>query len=413
MSRPVVIVGAGVIGVCAAYELSKRGVPTLVLDRGEIAGAASAGNAGQMAVGHLPIPRPGLPFMLLKSLLDPTRAVYMRPRLTPARMRWLLGAARASGSAAFRDAMRPLTDLSRLSALMYREYVEAENLDCDFQQTGLLEVYRERDGFDRGKHVADLLKGCDVDVEQWGPDDVAECEPALKPGMVGGFFVRASVSADPARFVKELARRACDQGAAFRTSVNVEDLIRENGSIRGVRTSDGETIDAETVVLAAGVWSDALARTAGVRVPMQPAKGYHVDLPRPSLMPRTPMVLADRLIAVTPFHDRLRLAGTLEFFSPGLQVNRRRLEQLPRGAQSYLREVPQGERLSEWVGLRPCTADGLPVIDWAPTTDNLFIATGHAMMGQALGPITGRLVAQSICGESAEIDPAPFTARRF
>jgi D-amino-acid dehydrogenase len=181
-----------------------------------------------------------------------------------------------------------------------------------------------------------------------------------------------------------------------------------------VRLENGDVVEATNVVLAAGVWTTALAADAGVSVPMEAGKGYHLDLPAPDPCPRTPSVLAETFVAVNPFGDRLRLAGTLEFTGINADMLERRLEMLPEAAAGYLRSVTAGDRANgvAWCGLRPCTADGLPAVGWTDV-DGLFVATGHAMMGFALGPLTGRLVAESILDGRPSLPLDPVSPRRF
>jgi D-amino-acid dehydrogenase len=180
-----------------------------------------------------------------------------------------------------------------------------------------------------------------------------------------------------------------------------------------VRTAEGERLDAGAVVLAAGAWSTALARQAGVRVPMEAAKGYHVMLDRPSPCLEMAAVLAERFVAVNPMAGGLRLAGTLEFSGISARIVPRRAEALVRGARLYLDGIDSAPVRSTWCGLRPCTADGLPALGWAPGVGNLFVATGHAMMGFALGPLAGRAAAECVLDGRASIDLSPFDPARF
>ena len=146
---------------------------------------------------------------------------------------------------------------------------------------------------------------------------------------------------------------------------------------------------------------------------MQPAKGYHVELSLPIPPLTTAAVLAEAFVAATPLAGGLRLAGTLEFSGINHRMVMKRLDLLRRGARRYLHGIDDARTRATWCGLRPCTADGLPVIGWAPRAPDLFIATGHAMMGFTLGPLTGRLVSEALVDGKPSLDLAGLGPERF
>jgi D-amino-acid dehydrogenase len=156
-----------------------------------------------------------------------------------------------------------------------------------------------------------------------------------------------------------------------------------------------------------------MARALGVKVPMQAGKGYHVNLTVPEPCVSTACVLNETYVAVTPMNDGLRLAGTVELSGTNLRLRQERIDMLSVGAKNYLRNIDRTRVISTWCGLRPCTADGLPVIDWAPGIQNVFIATGHAKYGFAYGPITGRLISECILDGRPSLDLTPMKADRF
>jgi D-amino-acid dehydrogenase len=194
-----------------------------------------------------------------------------------------------------------------------------------------------------------------------------------------------------------------------------------SGNVTGVVLESGETIACDTVVLAAGVWSDGLARLAGVRIPMQGARGYHLqldypaDAPPPS--PSTGMVLHETFVAVTPMERegkrQLRLAGTLEIGPLDEPWMRERLGMLLKGSCAYLEGIERLNPTSEWAGYRPCTSDGMPAIGGVRSKPGLFVATGHAMMGMTLGPVTGKATAEIVAGEKPCFDISMLDPERF
>jgi D-amino-acid dehydrogenase len=198
--------------------------------------------------------------------------------------------------------------------------------------------------------------------------------------------------------------------------VEVAGIERDSlGRAAGVHSSRGEVVEGTEVVLAAGVWSGALARNVGLDIPMQGARGYHLQLEGVPQLPFTGCVLHETFVAVTPMRDQLRLAGTLEIQPLGRPWMRNRLGMLPAGARRYLTGIDQGRVVAEWAGYRPCTSDGMPVIGAVPGTPGAYVGTGHAMMGMTLGPVTGRVLADMVLGRTPVLelpmaDPARYGA---
>jgi D-amino-acid dehydrogenase len=172
-------------------------------------------------------------------------------------------------------------------------------------------------------------------------------------------------------------------------------------------------VEGDRLGLAAGSWTSRLARDIGVRVPLQAGKGYHVNLSGLPVRPGTTSVLAETFVAVTPLDGGLRLAGTVELSGLNLRIAPHRLARLSAGARDYLRGIDEARVESTWCGLRPLTPDGLPAIGWAPRARGVFIATGHAMMGFLLGPLTGRLVSEALLDGRLSLDAGAMRADRF
>jgi len=201
-------------------------------------------------------------------------------------------------------------------------------------------------------------------------------------------------------------------GGVIHEHTAVAGLRTDGGRILAVNTSQGEFTAAE-VVYALGAWSPQLAKTVGLKLPIQPGKGYSITFRRPELAPAIPLVLKERSVCVTAWPSGYRLGSTMEFAGYDRSLNRTRLDALKRGAAEYLRE-PLGPAVEEeWYGWRPMTPDDLPIIGRVPALANLALATGHGMLGVSLSAITGQLVSELLCGRPPSFDLAPFAATRF
>jgi D-amino-acid dehydrogenase len=200
-------------------------------------------------------------------------------------------------------------------------------------------------------------------------------------------------------------------GATVVTGAEVLTLGPAPAGVRAVTTRG--SFSAGQAVLAAGAWSPFLARDLGLRLPVEPAKGYSVDVDRPADFPELPLYLGDAHVVLTPLGDSLRLGSTLELSGWDMRVRPGRVAYLRAGAERAV-GVPTGGPVRRlWRGPRPVTPDGLPVIGRIPGRDRVILATGHCMLGLSLAPATGRLVAQLASGARPEIDLAPLAVQRF
>jgi D-amino-acid dehydrogenase len=237
-------------------------------------------------------------------------------------------------------------------------------------------------------------------------------EPALKPGVVGGLFYPGDASLRPDRYVGELARIVRAAGGRIEEGARVEDFVLDGSRITEVVASNGRHAGRD-VVLALGAWSPLLARRLGLRIPIQPGKGYSITYTRPALCPRVPMTLKEPSVCVTAWGSGYRLGSTMEFSGYDERLTRVRLDALRRGAGAFLREPEGPDVVEEWYGWRPMIPDDLPVIGRAPRIDNLVLATGHGMLGVTMSAGTGVLVAELVAGRTPSLDVAPFAPTRF
>ncbi len=408
----VAIIGGGAIGLWAAYFIRQRGREVVVLDRGDIGAACSFGNAGYVSPSHVvPLAAPGVVTQGLRWLLDPESPFYVRPRLDVELARWLWQFARAGTAAHVARSGPVFANLGLRSVAHYADL--AERFDIGFAPSGLLMLHRTEPGREKNLGLAEQARAVGLDVDTLDPDAVQALEPTVADGIGGIFFPQDAV-VDPARMVSALHRMLEADGVRFLPHTDVTGFEQRNGSVRTIRTTQGD-LHPETVVLAAGSWSPVLGRDLGLRLPVQPAKGYSVTITPDGPMPHLPVLLAEAKVAVTPLPEgRLRFAGTLELAGLDPNVNERRVGAILRAVPDYLAPFDVIDTAEEaWVGFRPCTPDGLPLIGTPDSLRNLVVATGHAMLGISNAPATGTLVAALVAGEPPPFDPAPFRVGRF
>ncbi len=413
---PIVIVGGGVIGVCCAYSLARRGAPVLVVERDEVGRAASFGNAGTVSPGHPPINGPGRWRELIRSMIDPLSPLYIPPRLAPGLARWLWAFSRRCSPAHLDYCRRVSEPFARISQSLHDEIGADAPVNLGYAADGYFQIYRTPAGQAVAAHEAEYAQqqGFAPRFVEAGP--LRDSEPALTDSVLGGYHHTEGRTMDPFRFVEHVADLARGHGALFRTGVEVSEVITRQQRVVGVRTESGEEIEASCVILATGAYSPALYQKLGCPLPVQAAKGYHVDLggsagETPAI--NHPYLLIERAVFCTPLPGRLRLAGTLEFSGINDDIRRPRLEQLTRSTRQYLSGIDTPAVSSEWCGLRPCTPDGLPVIGPLPGWQGMFAATGHAMLGLTFGPATGEALAELILTGRSELPLSGFDPKRF
>jgi D-amino-acid dehydrogenase len=409
----VIVIGGGIVGLSSAWFLGRRGVAVTLLERDEIGVGASSGNAGILAEGHPPLPGPRLLRQVPRLLLDRTGPLYIAPRLDPGLPGWLWGFLRACRAGRSARSLAVIARLGRAAGACVREMLDTLEVDCEYRRSGWMEVFRTPAALEHGRETADTLCRSGYRVEELGPNDLLEREPAFLPGLAGALHYTDGGYANPRRLVTGLARGLADLGVELLLGEEAREIRLRGGRVEGVATERGRWIEGDGLVLAAGPWTSRLARSIGVRVPMQAGKGYHVNLRGIPALPSTTCVLAETFVAATPMDGGLRLAGTVELSGLNLRVNAERLDRLAAGARSYVAGVGSAEVESTWCGLRPMTADGLPVIGPAPGLEGVFVATGHAMMGFLLGPLTGKLVAESLLDGHPSLKIPELGADRF
>lgn len=416
MSTRVVVVGGGVIGVSAAYWLRLRGADVTLLERDRLAAGASEGNAGTVSAGHPPLNKPGRLPQALKQLADPLGPLYVQPRWDPDLMRWLADFALHCTDDHVQACMRAMAPFGIEALRLFDEVVAEEELACGYRHEGYFDVCRTEKALDGARHEADIVRAHGYRPEVLDGEGLRGAEPALGPDVLGGVYYPEAATLNPHRFLLELADRARARGVAIREGVDVAEVAVRSGKASGVRTAAGEEVAADVVVLSTGPFSLALARKLGTRLPVQPGKGYHRDLPvgegaAPPL--RIACVLNERSVFCTPMDDFVRFAGTMEFSGLNHEMRRPRLEQLTRSARLYLPSLGDAEPRSEWCGLRPMASDGLPIIGPLPGVEGVLVATGHGMLGLTLGPATATLIANYALAGTVDPRWKAFSPARF
>ncbi|UYP18275.1 FAD-binding oxidoreductase [Rhodococcus sp. Z13] len=400
--RRTVVVGAGIVGLSTAWFLQDRGVEVTVLDRKGVAADASWGNAGWIAPAlTLPLPEPGVLRYGLRSMFRSSSPVYVPPTADPKLLAFLADFARHCTTRRWTSAMEVFARANRLALDAYDDLARSP-------EGAVAEPTRVADPFlaaftsndDRRLLVEEFeharAAGNGIDFDLLDTDTLHSLEPLLGDEVRVGIRIRGQRYVDPPRFVESLAESVRARGGEIVAGAEVHD-VRDTGRGVEVLVDDGENHTADAVVLATGAWLNALARPFGVSTRVQAGRGYSFSV-LPESMPKNPVYFPAQRVACTPLQDRFRIAGMMEFRAPETPLDPRRIRAIVDATRPLLRGIDWDARREEWVGSRPCTADGLPLIG-GTRSERVFVAGGHGMWGVALGPLTGRLLAGAVTGE--------------
>jgi len=414
--RHVVVCGAGIVGLCSAYYLLERGHHVTVVERGEPDhDCCSLGNAGFISPSHfLPLAAPGMVRKALSWMGDPESPFYVRPRFDPELISWGIRFWRASSRERAVRAGPLLRDLNLASRALFEELADRTGNSFGLARECLLLLLRTESGLEEERLLAARSRELGMPAQVLDAGEVQALEPELSLDVRGGVLYPLDAHLIPQRLVAAMTRLVTERGGAFLWGAEVTGWKTSQSSVNAALTTKGE-IGGEEFVLTAGSWTPILARTLGLRLPMQPGKGYSLTLDSPRKLPKHSLILQEARVAVTPMGSSLRVGGTMELAGYDLRIHPPRIRGMTRSLSRYLPEFrPEDfESIRPWCGLRPCTPDGLPYIGRTRRWSNVIVASGHAMMGVSMGPITGKLVSELVSEETPAVDIAGLSAERF
>ena len=406
------VIGGGVLGVNCALALADAGRSVTLVEQNTVCSGCSHGNAGWVTPCHsLPIPGPGLVYQTLKWMLQGDSPLYIKPTLRPAMWSWLWRFYRHCNEPAQLRGLQAMAELNRHVLPLTRELVQRHQIDCQFEQRGITYAFRTESGLQKGIRECKRLNDHGIPGEVLSAAELRAREPELSDTMCGGVFYPGEADCVPDQFVKQLANRLPDQDVQILDQTTVNGYTVQGTRVTEVATSSG-VLHPENVVFAAGAWTLIQGRKLGLRLPVEPAKGYSVTLKRQPGTPQNPLNLAEAKVGVTPWQDTIRLAGTMELAGLQLQINQRRVAAIVRAAKQYLPHFAAAEPLETWTGMRPLSSDGLPIIGRSKRFDNLLIATGHGMLGLTQSVVSARIIAQLVLGGDPGLDVTPFAPER-
>ncbi|MFI2488497.1 NAD(P)/FAD-dependent oxidoreductase [Promicromonospora kroppenstedtii] len=400
-TKSVIVVGAGMVGLATAWHLQERGVEVTVLDRHGVAAGSSWGNAGWLTPGMaMPLADPSLWAYGPKAMLDPDAALSVPFRFDRALWGFLARFMTHATPSAWQHAMAALTPIDRVALDAYDELEAGGVHATSYASPWVVGFEREHQSRPFVHELRGVARaGQDVRLSRL-PDGVRV--PHLSRAVKEIWTLDGQRYIEPGPYVQALATSVSARGAKVLTDARVTEVrpLPDGGS--EVHVAGHDSLRSDAVVVATGAWLPDLTRRLGVRTRVQAGRGYSFSVPVSGPPIDHPVYFPARRVACTPYQGRLRIAGTMEFRGPDEPFQPRRVRAIVNSVRGLFDGVDLDSRVDEWVGSRPVTPDGLPLVG-RTAARGVYVAGGHGMWGMVLGPATGRALATQITtGETPE-----------
>lgn len=411
----VVIVGGGIIGLCTAYYLRKTGAQVIILEKTDGNNGASFGNAGYLSPSHfIPLASPGLIRQALKWMFNSSSPFYMKPRLDIDFIQWGLKFWSNANEKTVTKNSYHLNSFLQYSRLQTIEIASEIGISFDLELKGCYMMCREQKTFDHEKELCSIAKDFGIETKIMSHEDLLEAEPEALPKSIGAVFFPIDAHLHPIKWVMSMKQKLIEMGVVIQYNTELTDF-KINGKVIENVEINGEAIQADHFIIAAGAWLPEVVKKLGIHLLLQAGKGYSITIPQVKTNLNRPAILVDDRVAMTPLGKDLRIGGTMELSGINHDVHMNRVKAIVKAVNNNFANIKIEEPKKEdaWCGLRPVTPDGLPYIGNISKYNNLTIAGGHAMLGISLAAGTGKIISDLIEGKNPEINIEGFRVERF
>lgn len=398
-NKRVIIVGAGITGISTAYYLNKAGLDVTIIDKDEAGDNCSYGNAGMIVPSHfIPLSSPGVVGKGLRWMLKADSPFYIKPRFNKDLINWGWKFMRAATEKRANAAAPVLKDLLLKNRELLIELEQIENLNFGLQKKGLFMFFNTNKGYEDEKHIIAKANKLNMPAKLLSAAEVKKMEPNLKMNILGAGYYPDDAHFYPGALMDGLKAVLKRKEVKFLLNSPVKGLVKRGETITGVQTSGGKIHYCSDVVICTGAWTPSLNKAFGISLPMQAGKGYSITIKKPKVVPNHCSMLSEAYVAVTPMNGTLRFAGTMEMTGLDTSINQKKITALKKAVSNYLPDYSSDNFLDQdiWVGLRPCSPDGLPYVGKLAQYTNAYVSTGHAMLGMSLGLISGKIISNLI-----------------
>ncbi len=414
MAKKVIVIGGGIVGLCSAYYLFKEGCQVVVIDKSSMDSGASYVNAGYLTPSHIiPMAAPGMISTGLRYMFDTSSPFYIKPRLDIDFLKWAWYFKKSATKAKVEKAIPIIKEVNVLSRELFMDIKESGDLGpFHLERKGLLMLYQTDKERDYELEVAEKAKFLGLEVRELDKMGLSRLEPNVNINAKGAIHYESDGHSTPSDFMKRMKEFLINKGVEITQNEEVLSAKFKNNSLTELVTKT-TSYAADEFVLAAGSWSANLSKKLGIKLPLQAGKGYRINVEEATGI-SMPAILMEAKMAVTPMLGYTRFAGTMEFSGINDNIRKNRVEAIAKGAERFYGGLKISREAKDHAkcGLRPVTPDGLPYIGRTAAYNNLVIATGHAMMGWSLGPVTGKLTSQLIMNRPLTMNINAFAPER-
>ena len=409
MSKKVIVIGGGIIGLCSAYYLQKEGHEVTVVDQSNLDSGASYVNAGYLSPSHIiPLSAPGVMKKGLKWMFNSSSPLYIKPRLELDFLKWTWAFNKSCNASHVKKSTSVIKDISVLSQELFDNIKKSEKFTFHYDKKGLLMLCQTEKMLESELKIVKLAKEEGLEAKIINTNELKQLEPNVEINAIGAAYFKCDHHTTPNEFMLEMKVYLKELGVQFFKNEKVEDLEIKDGEIQTIITKK-QKLKADEFVLAAGSWSPFLSKKLGLKLLLQAGKGYRINTEKPTGI-TIPAIMAESKAAVTPMHGFTRFAGTMEIAGINQNINKVRVDAIANAATRYYPKIKlsEQEKKKAACGLRPVSPDGLPYIGKSKKCNNLTIASGHAMMGWSMATATGKLVSEIISEQKPTLNLNPF-----
>jgi D-amino-acid dehydrogenase len=413
--QKIVIIGGGIIGLSSAYYLHKAGCQVTILDKGDIDDNCSFGNAGMIVPSHfVPLAAPGMIEQGIKWMFNSKSPFYVRPSLNADLFKWGVKFMKSATAAHVSHSAVPLRDLSILSKALYQDIAKEPGFNFGLANNGILMLYKTEKTGEEETHMARKAIELGLDVAILSAKEAQLLQPDVKLDVAGAVHYRCDSHLSPHLLMHQLTAYLEKAGVIIKRNSEVIKIAHNGNKISNICTA-GSVYEADQVLIAGGAWSPAIAKLAGLNLPLMPGKGYSFMVDEPAKRMHIAALLMEARVSVTPMGSQIRFGGTMELGPMQAGINMNRVKGIVGSIPKYLPDfnpgIPPGSKI--WYGYRPCSPDGLPYIGRVKKYTNLLIAGGHGMMGLSLGLATGKLISELVTEIHPSVSIEAFNVNRY
>lgn len=411
----VTIVGGGVIGLCSAYYLQKAGFDITVIERGDITDGCSFGNMGYMSPSHfVPLASPGIIREGIKHMLSSSSPFYIKPRLNLDLLQWAFQFYKSSNEATVKKHAPHLENILILSRHLLNEVRNDIGDSFEMEEKGCFMMCKKQSTLEHEFHLADDGEKLGLKVERLNRAAVQALEPNVELDVAGAVLFKDDCHFNPGKMMIALKNYLQSKGVHFQLNTTVSGFEKTGNKVNAVITDKGK-FDCANLVVATGSWLPVISKMLGIKLLLQPGKGYSYTYSHVEKNIKYPAILVDGRCAITPWGHQLRIGGTMELSGINNKILIKRMQGIYDSALDFYPglkiDFPPADKI--WSGLRPVSPDGLPYIGKTSNYENVVFAGGHAMLGISQGAGTGLLVSQIVENKKTEIDISAFNVERF